>query len=171
MKKIQDVIQYVAPTLASALKGPFSGVALKFITTHLVKSGPVESVNSEDVITELLNDHENLQKIKELDKLFKLEMSDLKVDVFSLESDKVQNTKPENSSNNKPQIIISSIFIIAYFLMLAALFSVEVSDTLNMEKGANSLMGEMQIMFGVLTAGLGQILSYWFSGRINKKNI
>jgi hypothetical protein len=54
--------------------------------------------------------------------------------------------------------------------MLAAIFYVEVSDNLNMAKGDNSLMGEMKIMFGVLTAGLGQILSFWFGGLLGKNN-
>jgi hypothetical protein len=170
VKEIQDIIQYIAPTLASALRGPFSGVALNFMTTHFVKDGSLDADKSKNAIAELLNDHENLQKIKELDKLFKKEMSNLDIDVFSVEKDNAQNTKDTNSINYNPQIILSSLFFIAYFLMLSALFFVEVSDTLNMHKGENSLMGEMQIMFGVLTAGLGQILSFWFGGLLGKKN-
>jgi len=30
-------------------------------------------------------------------------------------------------------------------------------------------MGELQILFGVLTAGVGQILSYWFGGAFGKR--
>ncbi len=46
--------------------------------------------------------------------------------------------------------------------MIASIFLVEASDTINMNKGENSLLGELQILFGVLTAGVGQVLSYWF---------
>lgn len=53
--------------------------------------------------------------------------------------------------------------------MLAAIFAVEASDTVNMQKGENSLMGELQILFGVLTAGVGQILSFWFGNVLKKK--
>lgn len=61
-----------------------------------------------------------------------------------------------------PQIIISTLFLVAYFSLLGAIFYVEVSDSLNMMKGENSLMGEFQILFGVLTAGVGQIFGFWF---------
>lgn len=171
MKEIQDTIQYIAPTLASALRGPFSGAALNFITTNLVKDGQLNGANSKDAITKLLNDHENLQSIKGLDELFKVEMSKLDVDVFSLENDKTQSTRYRSAMNYKPQMIISSVFLMAYFAMLSAIFFVEVSDNLNMVKGENTLMGEMQIMFGVLTAGLGQILSFWFGGLLGKKSV
>lgn len=41
--------------------------------------------------------------------------------------------------------------------------SVEVSDTLNMKKGENSMMGEVKVLLGVLTGGVGQILNFWFN--------
>ena len=47
-------------------------------------------------------------------------------------------------------------------MMLAALLTVEISDDLNMVKGENSLLNEIEILLGVLTAGVGQVLSYWF---------
>ncbi len=75
-------MQHTAPTLTSALKGPFSGVALSFIEANLVNDGQPYRVNTEDFIARLLNGHGNL-----------------KVDVFSLESDKIQRAKYVNLSN------------------------------------------------------------------------
>ena len=169
MKKIQSIIQHMAPTLASALGGPFAGVATKFITDNLIGDGLSDSENSEEVINDLLNDPKNLQKLKDIDQQFKLEMKKLDVDIFSLEIDDRKDARDHAKSNNKPQIIISTLFLVAYFLMLAAIFAVEASDTINMRKGENSLMGELQILFGVLTAGVGQILSFWFGGVLGKK--
>lgn len=169
MKKIHDIIQHIAPTIASALRGPFSGVALHFITTNLGKKGQPDGACSKDDITNLLLDHENLNNIRGLDELFKQEMVKINVDVFSLEDNDEQKTKSTDTTNHSPQIIISTFFLFGYFLMLAAIFTVEVSDTLNMRKGENSLMGELQILFGVLTAGVVQVLSYWFSGLLGKK--
>jgi len=82
--------------------------------------------------------------------------------------DKEKSQKYSNS-NLKPQIIISILFFIGYFLILVGIFIVEVSDTLNMAKGENSLMGELQILLGVLTGGFGQILSFWFGGVLGRK--
>jgi hypothetical protein len=170
MRKIQSIIQHIAPTLASALSGPFSGVALKFISTNLLKDEQLNGVDPEAAILALLNDHESLKKVQGLEELFKQEMISLQVDVFSLENKTDQTTKESGATNLKPQILISVLFLIAYFLMLTAIFTIEVSDTLNMKQGGNSLMGELQILFGVLTAGVGQILSFWFGGLLGKRD-
>jgi len=62
----------------------------------------------------------------------------------------------------KPQMMISVIFLVLYFVILFAVFFTEASDSLNMKQSENSLLGELQILLGVLTAGVGQILSFWF---------
>jgi len=170
MKDKKDLIQHIAPTLASALAGPFTGVATKFITDNLVKNSPSSVPPPEESIKDLLNDSHNLQKIKALDQQFELEMQKLDVDIFSLETNDTKDAECNAKTNNqKPQVILSILFLVAYFLMLVAIFAVETSDTLNMAKGGNSLMGELQILFGVLTAGVGQILSFWFGGVFSKK--
>jgi len=109
-----------------------------------------------------------LLKIKNIDQQFKLEMQKLKVDVFALEIDDRKNARSIAKANKNPQIIISTLFLVAYFLMLGAIFAVEASDTINMKKGENSLLGELQILFEVLTADVGQILSFWFGGIFSK---
>jgi protein-S-isoprenylcysteine O-methyltransferase Ste14 len=75
---------------------------------------------------------------------------------------------PTGYADQRPQMILSILFLVFYFGMVGSIFAVEVSDTLNMKKGENSLTGELQILFGVLTAGVGQVLSYWFNGQNRK---
>ena len=170
MKEIKALIEHIAPTLASALGGPFAGVATKFIKDNLVGDSISDGRNSEEVINDLLNDSKNLQIIKDIDQQFKLEMQKLDVDVFSLELADKNDARGLVKTSHNPQIIISILFLGSYFLMLAAIFVVEASDTINMMQGENSLMGELQILFGVLTAGVGQILSFWFGGVLGKKD-
>jgi hypothetical protein len=136
----------------------------------LVGENITDDNNIEDVLVELLKKPENLYKLKEIDKEFELEMKKLEIDIFKLEMSDHKDTITHSEPDNKPQIMISILFLSAYFIMLAAIFTVEVSDTINMRKGENSLMGELQILFGVLTAGVGQILSFWFGGAIKKTN-
>jgi hypothetical protein len=171
MKSMKSLIQHFAPTLASALGGPFAGVATKFITDNLINENSSDGRSSDEVVEELLNDSKNLQKIKDLDNDFRLEMERLNVDVFSLENEDRKDARSLAKTDNKPQIVISILFLTAYFLMLVAIFVVEASDTINMKEGANSLMGELQILFGVLTAGVGQILSFWFGGALKKNDV
>lgn len=61
------------------------------------------------------------------------------------------------------QIIFSFMFLLSYIGIIAFILYVETSDTVNMKKGQNSFMGELKLLLGVLTAGLGQILNFWFS--------
>jgi len=170
MKKKEPVIQYIAPVLASALKGPLAGIANKFITDHLIKENHANNQLPENMIETLLNDSRNLQEIKDIDNKFKIEMEALNIDVFSLEAESKKKTKDQSKMDNKPQVIISILFLVAYFIMLASIFYVEASDTFNMKQGENSLAGELQILFGVLTAGVGQILSFWFGGALKKND-
>jgi len=98
-------------------------------------------------------------------------MEELEVDVFYLEEADRRKQKKLELQSHSPQMIISVLFLVAYFLMLVAIFAIEISDTANMRQGGNSMMGELQILFGVLTAGVAQILSYWFGGVLSKKNL
>lgn len=63
----------------------------------------------------------------------------------------------------KIQLIISLLFLLGYIALVFMIVSVEVSDTLNMKKGENSMMGEVKVLLGVLTGGVGQILNFWFN--------
>lgn len=54
------------------------------------------------------------------------------------------------------------MFLVCYMGILGSIFYVEVSDDLNMKAGENSMRGELQILLGVLTSGLVQILNFWF---------
>lgn len=170
MNSLKSIIQPIAPTLAAALDTPFSGTARKFILDNLSIDASDDQQSVEKTIELSLNDAQNLQKIKVVEEKFKQQMDKLEIDVFSLENDIPSQSSDNQKNNHKPQIIISVLFLIAYFMMLGAIFTVEVSDTLNMRKGDNSLMGELQILFGVLTAGVGQVLSYWFGGSHGKKS-
>lgn len=70
------------------------------------------------------------------------------------------------------QFIFSMLFFIAYIALVIIIIDVEISDTVNMKKGENSMMGEVKILLGVLTGGLGQILNFWFhtANIVEKKN-
>lgn len=59
--------------------------------------------------------------------------------------------------------IFSLVFIIGFFVILVLVFIIESSDQHNMSKGENSYINELDMLLGVITAAVGQILNYWFS--------
>jgi len=170
MENIKELIRHIAPALASALGGPFAGVATKYLADNLASDNIANDSNVEDVLTELLKEPANLHKLKDIDKEFEVEMRKLDIDIFKLEASDRKDARDYSKPDNKPQVLISILFLSAYFIMLAAIFAVEASDTINMRKGENSLTGELQILFGVLTAGVGQVLSFWFGGTLKKSD-
>lgn len=170
MKKINPIFKSVAPSLNSALQGNFQEIAMDFIAKNT-------SGNSEKNLNDYFKSSEGLHRIKELDKKFSKELDILGVDPKFLVEEvaevaiKKEKNYEMNSSNVKkttPQVVISLIFILFYFSMVIAIFFVEIDDNLNMEKGENSMLDELQILLGVMTAGLGQILSYWFGAFLGK---
>lgn len=73
-------------------------------------------------------------------------------------------------TTRKIRFIFSLVFILCYFLILGIILATEVSDSINMKQGENTMMGEINILLGLLTAGLGQIINYWFSNKKAKEN-
>ncbi|WP_299461609.1 hypothetical protein [uncultured Microscilla sp.] len=65
-------------------------------------------------------------------------------------------------SQRKIQFIFSLLFLLSYIGLLVIILVVEISDHVNMKKGSNSMMGEIKVLLGVLTGGVGQILNFWF---------
>ena len=63
----------------------------------------------------------------------------------------------------KIQFVLSLLFLLSYLALVGIILFVEVSDTTNMVKGENSMMGELKVLLGVLTAAVGQVLNFWFN--------
>lgn len=66
-------------------------------------------------------------------------------------------------NTQKVRFMITMLFLVAYMALVIIILLAELSDTVNMEQGQNSLMGELKVLLGVLTGAVGQILNYWFS--------
>lgn len=186
MSKLKSMLIHVAPTLASALGGPFAGVATKFLADKLGVEETPESLPLEGLLTTLLDDKENLKKVQELDGQFQLEMQKLNVDVFDLEVDDRKNARDLATVDMRPHVVLSFAFIVVYFIMLGFIFWAEISPDFNpgmayqpelkdangtvVEQGKwvaqnESLIDLFKILLGVLTAGVGQVLNFWFGGR------
>ena len=73
-------------------------------------------------------------------------------------------------NREKIQFIFSLLFLLGYLTLLIMILVVELSDTLNLVKGDNSLMGEVKILLGVLTGAVSQILNFWFNSE-SKANL
>ena len=170
MSNSTNVIRHVAPTLAAAMKNDFAVVATRFIRERANAKVDTKDKNPEEIVDSLVDNSEGLQLLKSIDEAFDLEMKKLSIDLLADSSEAQALSNAPKSLPRRPQVLISIVFIAAYFAMLGSLLAIEASDTTNMLKGENSLIGEIQVLFGVLTAGVGQILSFWFGTGFSRKS-
>jgi hypothetical protein len=179
MSGLRNILKTLAPTLAAALGGPLAGVATKFIADRLGGGDAPKDTHLESYIEQLLGNAENLHKLKEIDQQFKQEMQKLNVDVFSLEVQDRQSARELAQKSIWIQGTASIAFLTAYFGILIWVFYAEISPDIQpgMYKNdqgefvaqSESLMDVFQVLLGVLTAGVAQILNFWFGGLFGRR--
>lgn len=170
MQNIIPLLQPIAPTLARVLDSPFHALARKYIIDHLPEALSLDSADDEAQLHALLADPTGLQALKSMDSQFSAEIKSLGLDIPH--ANKPSSNRPTLSTKKlrtNPQFLLSLAFITAYFCIVMIMFLVESSDTINTHKSENSFMGELQILLGALTAGIGQILGYWFGRGEDKR--
>jgi len=158
--KWQDIVKTVAPTIGVALGGPMGGAATKFLTDKLLGNSGGDAQDVESFI--MGASPKDLAALKKLDHEFKLEMKALSIDVFELEAKDRDSARGLFKVNIWPQIVLSAIFITGYFAILYMLFSGGVAISESMRDVVN-------ILLGVLTAAVPQILSFWFGSSLGSK--
>lgn len=157
MKDWKKVVGSIAPTIATALGGPLAGVATKFLA---------DTVLGKDASEEEIGDYiigatpEQLAAIKKADQEFKAKMKELEIDVERLAVDDRKSARELFKVNIWPQIILSTLFLLGYFLLIGLLFSGVVALEEGMRDVANVLLG------GV-TIGVPLILRFWFGGSLH----
>ncbi|MFC4992105.1 hypothetical protein [Rubritalea tangerina] len=166
MKQECPHIEHIAPTLYSAFDGPFADIVNRSISDWVRENHGLSKDPSEQEIKEALHCRKFLKKLRALEEQFKEDMLELGVDLDSanqrhVRAHRKRHRRVENEGYG-PQLILSAFFLIAYFVILGGMFYIEVSDSLNMRAGKNSLLDEISLLIGVLTAGVGQVLSFWY---------
>lgn len=174
MSNAKHIFEQVAPYLGKALVGDFGGIAAQFLTSKLGKDELLQGTKLDEFLESFVQTHENLQKLQEIDHQFKLEMEKLNIDVFASEVEDRKSARQMAEKDNRPQMVMSALFIFAYFVLLIAMFWAEISPDFNpgmykteegiWEPQGESLIDLFQVLLGVLTAGVAQILNFWFGG-------
>lgn len=149
----KTIVKAVAPVLGTALGGPFGGAATKFLADKFLGN---PDASEGDLATAILGaTPEQLANLKKLDQDFKLRMRELDVDVFKLEVSDKASARQLFQVNIWPQIVLSAIYTIGYFVMLYMFMSGNVEVTAD-------LRTEFGIVLGVMTAAQVEILHFWF---------
>lgn len=140
----------IAPTLATAIGGPFAGAATKFLAKEFLGDENASEQEIGDFIASA--NPETLAAIKEADNRFKLAMEKNGIDVFKIEADDKKNARKENKLSNMPALlsILLTLFAIAIVIIL---FYLEPPE------GARNVL---YMMLGVVIKEWSNAMHYWF---------
>ena len=152
----KTIVSTVAPTMASALGGPFAGVAMNAICSALLGkevTNADESVLADAVLTA---NPTTLVKLKKADQDFKLKMHQLDVD------DRKSARSLATAVGMMPQVMLSVIYTIGYFYLIYGLGSGDITIPENVNQ-------QFTILLGIMTAAQAQIMNFWFGSSSGSK--
>jgi 4-hydroxybenzoate polyprenyltransferase len=154
MSSWKETLGAVAPALAAALGGPLAGAAVGVIAKAL----GVEA-STTDELSSLIGGAtpEQLLLLKNADNDFVKSMKELEIE------DRKSARTMAQTIGSAPQMVLSAIYSVGYFLMLYALVNggVTVPD---------GLKDSFTMLLGVMTAAQAQIMNFWFGSSSGSKD-
>lgn len=149
----------VAPAIATALGGPLAGIAVNVAAGALGVEATEESVSA----AILSGDPDSLVKLKEAEFSFKQSMKEAEIDLKKINADDRKSARALAVNTTLiPQVILSAIFIIAFALILHAVFA---GDAVLSE----TMMNVGVFLLGILSAGITQIMNFFFGSSSGSK--
>lgn len=158
--KLKSIVKSVAPTLGTALGGPAGGMAAKIISEGILGKPDASEAEIEDFL--LTASPEQMLELKKLDAQFAVDMKKLDIDVFRIESDDKKSARAMFGINIWPQISLTALFTVGYFVVLIVLLTGSVSIPADSQPVVN-------VVIGVLTAGMSTVLAFWFGSSVGSK--
>jgi len=159
LKDLLPIIKNVAPAIATALGGPVAGVATKFLGDALMGDENAPEVD----IAAALQSPDNLVKLRELNNTFQLKMAEAGIDLEKVHAaDRASAREMAVKTTLKPQMIISTIFVLAFAVILYTVFT----NTLEMNDIQKNIT---MYLLGILSAGMIQIMNFWFGSSSGSK--
>ncbi len=156
----KSLVKTIAPTIGTALLGPAGGIAVKYLgEKFLGKSDATEQDVAEAVLSA---SPEKLLDLKKMDADFKVRMRELDIDVFKLEVQDRQSARELAKINMWPQIILSVLYTVGYFVMLGLFMAGKINVV-------TEFKAEFNIVLGVMTAAQVKIMDFWFGSSSGSK--
>ena len=161
MSKWKQILAGVAPAIAAALGGPLAGAATKHLAAALLGDQDAKEAAIESAILRATPD--DLLNLKKVDNDFLLKMEQIDVDIYKISVDDRKDSRGMMiKTSMAPQCTLSVIFIGGYFGLLYMLFGGHIDIDESIRDMAN-------ILIGVMTANIPQIMSFWFGSSHSSK--
>lgn len=145
---LKSVVGTVAPTIGTALGGPMGSMAMNLVSQALGCKN-----NQKDIEQAVQNaTPEQLAELKKLDNEFELQMKELDVDLYKLETADIQNARSTFSKDWTARII--GIAVIAGFMGYIFLVTIQPP-----EQNSEALIN---LVLGYLGGLASAIISFYF---------
>ena len=145
---IKSVIGAVAPTLGTALGGPMGGMAAKMISEVLGVPNTPKAIDK--ALAEATP--EQMLELKKTEQAFELQMKELEVDVFKLETADIQDARGRFSKDWTARII--GVFVVGGFMGYIFLVTLQPP-----EQNSEALIN---LVLGYLGGLASAIISFYF---------
>jgi len=157
----KDIVKSVAPVLGGALGGPFGSMASKWLAGTLLG----DENAGEGALEEAINaaNPDTFLKLRELDADFKVEMKRIGLEEKQLVVEDRKDARKLFSVDKRPQIILSGVFIGGYFILVYSL----ITGGFEIDPSQTALVATL---IGVLTAGVSNIMQFWFGSSSGSKD-
>jgi len=150
----------VAPTLGAALGGPLGGMAGSVIAKVVLGK---DKASEGELAAAMANaTPEQLLALKKADQDFAVQMKQMDVDVFRLETADVQSARSLYAVNYWPQIVLSILFIGGYFVILWAYLTGKVIVAPEVKDTAT-------VLIGIMSASVTAIMGFWFGSSFGSR--
>jgi|TARA_R110000824_G_scaffold104083_1_gene246988 hypothetical protein len=145
---LKSVVGAVAPTLGTALGGPMGGMAAKMISEVLGVPNTPKAIDK--AIQEATP--EQLLELKKAEQAFEIQMKELKVDVFKLETADIQDARGKFSKDWTARIM--GIVVVGGFMGYIFLVTIQPP-----EQNSEALIN---LVLGYLGGLASAIISFYF---------
>lgn len=156
----KDILKKVAPLIGASLGGPFGGMATKFLAEKFLGNSEATEEDLEKAI--LAATPQKLVELKKINDEYKLEMKKLGIREQELHHEDKKSARSLFKLNIWPQIILSGLFIIGYFVILGMILG----GTIIIEESIRPLIF---ILIGIITGEVPRIMAFWFGSSMGSK--
>lgn len=157
MKNWKQIIGSVAPTLATALGGPFVGMATKLISNKVL--GKDNGTDAE--LMAAFSDPESLAALKQAEYDFEVKLKELGIEKDRLTiQDRASARRLATDTSILPQSILSAVVILGFFWCVHMLLNLP--DDMD-DQSKMMLSG----LFGCVSTLVTIVIKFWFGGGTN----
>ncbi len=158
--KILEILGGIAPTIATALGGPLAGVATKALATKLLDR---PDAAEEEVAAAILGAApQDLLKLKEAEAELERYLVEAGIELEKVAAgDRDSARNRQIATKDRVPGVLAGVILIGYFAVLAYLI----------KYGLPTASEEiLALLIGALTAGLTQVLNFYFGSSAGSKN-